>query len=238
MPRYPHPCARSRRPVGRGRIWGWRRGFQKAFISHDRGSMPAGCRWALHSPDIPESCLCYLRGAVGPWEVLPGGSLWPTVPGSLGLSTSCGWELAALAGGPGGASAAAPGVQPVTCSWLQGGLLTSPSRDHGDRGVEALSHRPKCPPVLGLLGAAPASLSLFSPGWWAGPWRPPADAGQGPRHRTLSAPNTPPAAAMARLAAVLWSLCITAVLVTSATQGRCCRGRGGARAPKGYWEGG
>lgn len=29
---------------------------------------------------------------------------------------------------------------------------------------------------------------------------------------------------MARLAAALWSLCVTAVLVTSATQGRCCCG--------------
>ncbi|VCW77015.1 unnamed protein product, partial [Gulo gulo] len=56
-------------------------------------------------------------------------------------------------------------------------------------------------------------------GWWARPWCPPADVGQGPQHRTLSTPNTPPAAAMARLAAVLWSLCITGVLVTSATQG-------------------
>lgn len=27
---------------------------------------------------------------------------------------------------------------------------------------------------------------------------------------------------MARLAAALWSLCVTAVLVASATQGRCC----------------
>lgn len=34
----------------------------------------------------------------------------------------------------------------------------------------------------------------------------------------------PLAAAMARLAAVLWSLCVTAVLVTSATQGRCWLG--------------
>uniref|UniRef100_A0A673V3R4 Adhesion G protein-coupled receptor L1 n=1 Tax=Suricata suricatta TaxID=37032 RepID=A0A673V3R4_SURSU len=58
-----------------------------------------------------------------------------------------------------------------------------------------------------------------APGRWARPWCPPADAGQGPLHRTLSAPDPPPAAAMARLAAVLWSLCITAVLVTSATQG-------------------
>ncbi|KAK2493901.1 hypothetical protein MC885_014231, partial [Smutsia gigantea] len=30
------------------------------------------------------------------------------------------------------------------------------------------------------------------PGWWAGPWCPPGDAGQGPPHRLLSAPDVPP----------------------------------------------
>lgn len=42
---------------------------------------------------------------------------------------------------------------------------------------------------------------------------------------------------MARLAAVLWSLCITAVLVTSATQGRCCWGKGGVLPLEGSGEG-
>lgn len=71
---------------------------------------------------------------------------------------------------------------------------------------------------------APSSSPLSSPGWWARLWCPPGDAGQGPLRKPLRAPETSPAAAMARLAAVLWSLCVTAVLVTSATQGRCCWG--------------
>lgn len=82
--------------------------------------------------------------------------------------------------------------------------------------------------VDGPLGAegGPPSLSLSPPGWWARLRCPPGDAGQGSLHPPLRAPKTSPAAAMARLAAALWSLCVTAVLVTSATQGRCCRGRG------------
>lgn len=106
------------------------------------------------------------------------------------------------------------------------------SRRRGDR--------PKRTSSCGSWGLAPppaASLSLFSPGRWAGLCCPPADAGQGPLHRTLSNPDPPPAAAMARLAAVLWSLCITAVLVTSATQGRCRWGWGGAPPPERSWAG-
>lgn len=97
---------------------------------------------------------------------------------------------------------------------------------------------PKHPSFWAFWGTAPASPSLFPPGWWARLWRPPGDVARGPPHKPLRALNTHPAAAMARLAAVLWSLCITAVLVTSATQGRCCWGGGGDASLKHSQEGG
>ena len=104
--------------------------------------------------------------------------------------------------------------------WLEGGSLTRPSQGGG---LEALGHLQKERGPALLLGPPlpPASLSLSSTGWWTRPRCPPGDAGRGPLHSPLRAEHAPLAATMARLAAALWSLCVTAILVTSATQGRC-----------------
>lgn len=87
----------------------------------------------------------------------------------------------------------------------------------------------------GLAEASTCLVSLSCPpsGWWARPWYP-GDEGRGAPHSPLRALYPPLAFAMARLAAALWSLCVTTVLVTSATQGRCW-GRAGCPNPDADW---
>lgn len=81
------------------------------------------------------------------------------------------------------------------------------------------------PSVLAEGNSCPVSFPCPPPGWWARPWYP-GDAGRGPPHSPLRSLCPPLAFAMARLAAALWSLCVTTILVTSATQGRCWEGLG------------
>lgn len=47
----------------------WGRGFQRVPFPRMEGLRAAG--------DILVSCPCHLRGAIRPWEVLPGGSKVP-----------------------------------------------------------------------------------------------------------------------------------------------------------------
>lgn len=84
-------------------------------------------------------------------------------------------------------------------------------------------YRSQMPSVLAEVSSCPESFPCPPSGWWARPWYS-GDAGRGPPHSLLRSLCPPLAFAMARLAAALWSLCVTTILVTSATQGR-------------YWEG-
>lgn len=134
-----------------------------------------------------------LGGGPGLLSMIPRGRLQVEGLGPMGRDFRLGRRLP-KGPFPQDAGAEAVWCHPNTCH--QRGLFCL--RGWGGRSV---SPRPWCPvPVDGLLSLQapsrpaegwPTSLALSSPGWWAGLWCPPGDAGQGSLHRPLRAPDTP-----------------------------------------------
>lgn len=133
--------------------------------------------------------------------------------GGAGVSSARlgGWVLTSQAG-------------PRDCTGEEGPERVSATWDRKPRRGLTINRR-QTPSVLAAVSPCPVSFPCPPPGWWARPWCP-GDAGQGPPHSPLRSLCPSLALAMARLAAALWSLCVTTVLVTSATQGRCWEGLG------------
>lgn len=115
--------------MGRVGIWGWRRGFQKAFISLDgRSEACLGAGGPLTAMASQLAAPATRGGAARPREELPGGPLWSNVPTWVGLSAgragSEPWKPEGLEGRP----ASGPGVQLQSRTAGSREALTGPSR--------------------------------------------------------------------------------------------------------------